>query len=83
MTLKAEGFFVRKNYSRRILKVLQGCIKKGENDDFPPFHRMFRLYSYYIKSPARCSSVLSGAFPEGWSRATISRKLSEERVCVS
>ena len=58
MTLKAEGFCVRKSDSRRVLKVLQGCIKKGENDDFPPFHRMFRLYSYYIKPSARCSSVL-------------------------
>ena len=58
MTLKAEGIFVRKNYSRRVLKVLQGYIKKGGNHHFPPFHRMFRLYSYYIKSPARCSSVL-------------------------
>ena len=65
MTLKAEGFFVRKIDSRRVLKVLQGCIKKGENDDFPPFHRMFRLYSYYIK-PAMYSFMAGSQLQASW-----------------
>ena len=65
MTLKAEGIFVRKSDSRRVLKVLQGCIKKGENDDSPPFHRMFRLYSYYIK-PAMYSFMAGSQLQASW-----------------
>ena len=65
MTLKAEGIFVRKNYSRRVLKVLQGYIKKGGNHHFPPFHRMFRLYFYNIK-PAMYSFMAGSQLQASW-----------------